>query len=83
MSNFVFLIDALHTPMNPIHPAQAKKLLNTGKAAVFRRYPFVLIMNRVVENLVTYPITLKIDPGSKFTGISLETRTSEKDIIPS
>ncbi|MCM0590670.1 MAG: RNA-guided endonuclease IscB [Gloeotrichia echinulata DVL01] len=71
MSNFVFLIDANITPMNPIHPAQAKKLLNSGKAAVFRRYPFVLIMNRVVENIITYPITLKIDPGSKFTGISL------------
>jgi 5-methylcytosine-specific restriction endonuclease McrA len=71
MSNFVFLIDAFHTPMNPIHPAHAKKLLNTGKAAVFRRYPFVLIMNRVVENIITYPITLKIDPGSKVTGISL------------
>jgi 5-methylcytosine-specific restriction endonuclease McrA len=71
MSNFVFLIDANQTPMNPIHPAHAKKLLNTGKAAVFRRYPFVLIMNRVVENIVTYPITLKIDPGSKVTGISL------------
>jgi 5-methylcytosine-specific restriction endonuclease McrA len=71
MSNFVFLIDANQTPMNPIHPAHAKKLLNTGKAAVFRRYPFVLIMNRVVENIITYPISLKIDPGSKVTGISL------------
>ncbi|MCV3217512.1 RNA-guided endonuclease IscB [Plectonema radiosum NIES-515] len=71
MSNYVFLIDANKTPMNPIHPAHAKKLLNAGKAAVFRRYPFVLIMNRVVENIVTYPITLKIDPGSKFTGIAL------------
>jgi RRXRR protein len=38
MSNFVFLIDGKKTPMNPIHPVHAKKLLNTGKAAVFRRY---------------------------------------------
>jgi len=28
-------------------------------------------MKRVVENIVAYPITLKIDPGSKFTGITL------------
>ena len=77
MSNFVFLIDANKTPMNPIHPAQAKKLLNSGKAAVFRRLPFVLIMNRVVENIVTYPIDLKIDPGSKFTGISLVNNRDE------
>jgi hypothetical protein len=59
MSNFVFLIDANKTPLNPIHPSHASKLLDSGKAAVFRRYPFVLIMNRVVENIVTYPINLK------------------------
>ncbi|NMF65764.1 RRXRR domain-containing protein [Brasilonema octagenarum] len=76
MSNFVFLIDSNQTPMNPIHPAHAKELLNKNKAAVFRRYPFTLIMNRVVENIVTYPLALKIDPGSKttvrFVGLKLE-----------
>jgi 5-methylcytosine-specific restriction endonuclease McrA len=77
MSNFVFLIDANKTPMNPIHPAHAKKLLDANKAAVFRRYPFTLIMNRVVENIVTYPITLKIDPGSKVTGIALVNNRNE------
>jgi RRXRR protein len=77
MSNFVFLIDANKTPMNPIHPAHARELLNAGKAAVLRRYPFVLIMNRVVEKIVTYPITLKIDPGSKFTGIALVNNRDE------
>jgi 5-methylcytosine-specific restriction endonuclease McrA len=77
MSNYVFLIDANKTPINPIHPAHARKLLDANKAAVFRRYPFVLIMNRVVENIVTYPITLKIDPGSKFTGIALVNNRDE------
>ena len=77
MSNFVFLIDGNKIPMNPIHPSQARKLLDSGKAAVFRQYPFTLIMNRVVENIVAYPITLKIDPGSKFTGISLVNNKDE------
>ena len=63
--------------MNPIHPAHARELMEKGKAAVFRRYPFTLIMNRVVENIVTYPLTLKIDPGSKTTGISLVTNRDE------
>ncbi|BAU12870.1 HNH endonuclease [Leptolyngbya sp. NIES-3755] len=71
MSNYVFLIDANKKRMNPIHPAHAQKLMDAGKAAVFRRFPFTLIMNRVVENIVTYPLKLKIDPGSKVTGISL------------
>jgi 5-methylcytosine-specific restriction endonuclease McrA len=77
MSNFVFLIDANKTPMNPIHSAQARKLMESGKAAVFRRYPFTLILKRVVENIVTYPITLKIDPGSRTTGISIVTNRDE------
>ncbi|NMG08841.1 RNA-guided endonuclease IscB [Brasilonema sp. UFV-L1] len=77
MSNFVFLIDSNKTPINPIHPAHAKKLLESNKAAVFRYYPFTLIMNRVVENIVTYPITLKIDPGSKTTGIALVNNRDE------
>lgn len=75
--NFVFLIDANKTPMNPIHPAHARELMERGKAAVFRQYPFTLIMKRVVENIVTYPLLLKIDPGSKFTGISLVNNRDE------
>lgn len=77
MSNFVFLIDANHTPMNPIHPAHARHLMESGKTAIFRCYPFTLIMNRVVNNIVTYPLTLKIDPGSKTTGISLVSNRDE------
>lgn len=77
MSNHVLLIDANKTPMNPIHPAHAQKLMDTGKAAVFRFYPFTLIVNRVVENIITYPIALKIDPGSKTTGISLVNNRNE------
>lgn len=77
MSNFVFLIDAKKTPMNPIHPAQARELMAAGKAAVFRCYPFTLIMNRAIDNIVTYPLALKIDPGSKITGISLVNNRNE------
>ena len=73
MSNHVFLIDSNKTPLNPLHPAQARKLLDSGKAAVFQCYPFTLILKRVIENPNVYPLTLKIDPGSKFTGIALVT----------
>lgn len=77
MSNYVFLIDQNKTPMNPIHPAHARELLDKGKAAVFRQYPFTLIMKRVVPNIITYPLSLRIDPGSKFTGISLVNNRDE------
>jgi hypothetical protein len=77
MSNYAFLIDGNNRPLNPVHPAQARKLLDSGKAAVFRRYPFTLILKQVVENAVVHPLTLKIDPGSKVTGISLVTDRDE------
>jgi 5-methylcytosine-specific restriction endonuclease McrA len=77
MSNFIFLIDANKTPMNPIHPAHARELMEKGKAAIFRRFPFTLIMKRSVDKIVTYPLSLRIDPGSKFTGISLVNNRNE------
>jgi 5-methylcytosine-specific restriction endonuclease McrA len=77
MSNFVFLLSGDKTPMNPIHPAHARELMEKGKAAVFRMFPFTLIMKRVVEKIVTYPLSLRIDPGSKFTGISLVNNRDE------
>jgi hypothetical protein len=63
--------------MNPIHPTQARKLLATSKAPVFGRYPFTLLLNTEIENLITYPLTLKIDPCSKFIGISLVNNRDE------
>ncbi|NMG06564.1 RNA-guided endonuclease IscB [Brasilonema sp. UFV-L1] len=79
MSNYVFLIDQNKVPLNPVHPAHARKLLDSGKAAVFRRYPFVLILKRPIENPNVYSLTLKIDPGSKFTGIALV--TNQGDVV--
>lgn len=71
MSNYVFVIDTEKRPLNPIHPGQARLLLNQGKAAVFRRYPFTLILKESCPDAPTQPLRLKLDPGSKTTGIAL------------
>jgi 5-methylcytosine-specific restriction endonuclease McrA len=70
MSNFALVIDTNKKPCNPIHPADARKLLKTGEAAIFRKYPFTLILKSVSIS-PTQPIQLKLDPGSKITGIAL------------
>jgi len=44
MSNFVFVIDKNKNPLDPTHPAKARKLLKVGRAKVFRQYPFTIIM---------------------------------------
>ncbi|GHO76117.1 hypothetical protein KSD_38880 [Ktedonobacter sp. SOSP1-85] len=70
MSN-VFVIDSNYKPLHPVHPARARLLLTQGKAAVFRRYPFTIVLKRVVEQPEVQPLRLKLDPGSKTTGIAL------------
>jgi 5-methylcytosine-specific restriction endonuclease McrA len=44
MSNYVFVLDQNKKPLDPTHPAKARKLLKVGRAKVFRRYPFTIIM---------------------------------------
>nr|UZQ22136.1 HEARO endonuclease [uncultured bacterium] len=70
MSNFIFVLDASLKPLTPCKPSIAHKLLTAGKAAVFRRFPFTIILKKTVTATIE-SITLKLDPGSKTTGIAL------------
>ena len=54
----------------PCHPARARELLKNGRAKVLRRYPFtIILLDREGGDVQT--VTLKIDPGSKTTGLAL------------
>ncbi|WP_159788076.1 RNA-guided endonuclease IscB [Sodalinema gerasimenkoae] len=70
MSNYVFVIDTDKNPCDPVHPAKARLLLNQNKAAVLRRYPFTIILKEA-QNAKPTPLTVKIDPGSKTTGLAI------------
>jgi RRXRR protein len=70
MSNYSLVINSNKQPLDPIHPGAARRLLNAGKAAVYRVYPFTIILKSEVNQTPT-PIVLKLDPGSKTTGIAL------------
>jgi 5-methylcytosine-specific restriction endonuclease McrA len=67
----VFVIDTNKQPLNPLHPGRARILLSTGKAAVLKRYPFTIVLKAEVAHPVLEPLRLKIDPGSKTTGLAL------------
>jgi 5-methylcytosine-specific restriction endonuclease McrA len=69
--SFVFLVDTNKQPLGPVHPGRARLLLKQGKAAVLKRYPFTLILKIEVEQPQIQPLRLKLDPGSKVTGIAL------------
>ena len=70
MSTFILVLDTNRKPLLPCKPGVARSLLKHRKAAVFRRFPFTIILNKPVENVVG-ELTLKIDPGSKTTGIAV------------
>ncbi|WP_013323717.1 RNA-guided endonuclease IscB [Gloeothece verrucosa] len=66
----VFVLAPNKKPLNPVHSGQARRLLNQGKAAIFRRIPFSIILKKEVNNSAN-PLRVKIDPGAKTTGLSL------------
>ena len=67
----VFVLDTNFTPLNPIHSAQARQLLRTKKAAIFRQFPFTIILKKSRPDSPVSLLRLKIDPGAKFTGMVL------------
>ena len=75
MSN-VFVVDTMQKPLDPVHPGRARMLVSSGKAAVFRRFPFTIILKQEVHEPVTHPLRLKLDPGSKTTGIAIVNEVS-------
>jgi 5-methylcytosine-specific restriction endonuclease McrA len=67
----VFVLDTNKQPLAPVHPGRARILLASGQAAVYRRYPFTLILQRAVPQPHIQPLRVKLDPGSKTTGLAV------------
>lgn len=66
----VLVVDQSKKPLMPCHPARARKLLKDGKAAIYRRYTFTIILkNR--NGGETQHVAIKLDPGSKTTGMAM------------
>lgn len=66
----VFVLDKQNRPLMPCHPARSRELLDQGRAAVYRRVPFTIILKDRTDGQVQ-PLRLKLDPGSKTTGMAL------------
>ncbi len=74
---YVFIIDQDKAPLDPCHPARARMLLKSGRAAVYRRYPFTIILkDRQQKDSQIHSHRIKLDPGSRTTGVVL---SREKD----
>jgi hypothetical protein len=66
----VFVLDTNKRPLSPCSQVRARVLLRKGKAAVYRRFPFTIILKERSGGK-TQPVEVKLDPGSKKTGVAL------------
>lgn len=68
----VFVLDRSGRPLMPCTEKRARLLLERGRARVHRLIPFVIrLVDRQVEDCALQPLRLKLDPGSKTTGLAL------------
>ena len=72
----VFVLDTNSKPLNPVHAGRARILLSAGKAAVYRRFPFTIILKVAVDHPELADLRVKLDPGSKTTGIAVVNDTT-------
>src|SRR6266566_1100125 len=68
----VFVLDKQKKPLMPCTPRRARLLLTRKRAVVHRLSPFTIrLKDRSVRESALQPVVLKIDPGSKTTGLAL------------
>ncbi|TBR61314.1 HNH endonuclease [Westiellopsis prolifica IICB1] len=72
----VFVLDTEKRHLDPIHSAQARQLLRNKKAAIYRRFPFTIILKESRPDSPVTPLRLKLDPGARTTGIALVNDTT-------
>ena len=77
----VFVLDKRKKPLMPCSEKRARLMLERGRARVHRMVPFTIrLVDRLVEGSVLQPLRLKLDPGSKTTGIAL-VRERERETV--
>ncbi len=74
--NKVFVLDTNKQALDMCHPGVARRLLKAGKAAVYKLYPFTIILKQEVTDPKPQPYQIKLDPGSKITGVAIVTQTT-------
>ena len=67
---FVFVIDGQQRPLMPCTGKRARLLLTRRRARVYRMQPFTIqLFDRTQDDCVLQEVIVKIDPGSKTTGL--------------
>ena len=68
----VYVLDKSGMPLMPCSEKRARLLLECGRARIHRQLPFVIrLVDRRVNDSALQLLTLKLDPGSRITGLAL------------
>ena len=65
----VFVLDSNNNSLSPTTNAKARRLLSSNKALVYKVYPFIIKLKKSFNS--TKSFSIKIDPGSSISGISI------------
>ncbi|WP_091333514.1 RNA-guided endonuclease IscB [Allochromatium warmingii] len=74
----VFVLNKQKRPLMPCSEKRARLLLERGRAVVVRLVPFTIRLKDRIGG-VLQPLRLKLDPGSKTTGIALVREVVRRD----
>ena len=78
----VFVLDHHGKPLMPCTEKRARLLLVRGRARVHRLMPMVIrLIDRQADNCAFQALRLKLDPGSKTTGLALVRETTSVDAL--
>ena len=77
----VFVLDQYQKPLMPCSEKRARLLLARGRARVHRLIPFTIrLIDRAVAQSELQSLELKIDPGSKTSGLALVRNSESVDV---
>jgi len=76
----IFVIDTEYRQLMPCTRRKARKLLTARKAAVYSFQPFTIVLHSPVKPN-NQPMQLKLDPGSKVSGIALVATFAKRGLV--
>jgi 5-methylcytosine-specific restriction endonuclease McrA len=78
----VLVLDKRKKPLMPCTEKRARLLLQRGRARIHNYYPFTIrLIDKEATECEFQSLTVKIDPGSKYTGIALVRENDNKDVF--
>jgi hypothetical protein len=68
MLSHVFVIDTNKQPLPPVYPGDARRVLTRGKAAVYRRFPFTIVLKTACAHPPLDPLRLACTASNQAKG---------------